>query len=113
MQLVDGQILNDYSVLPNDVIILIKRLFVEPQKDESKSKEEANKSPTKESPKPTPDDKTAKLVDAESKYYKVGDLVDVRLLDSGAWFEGVVDKILKKDDVGQIEEEELVFRIKR
>lgn len=113
MQLVDGHILNDYSVLPNDVIILIKRQFVEPQKDEIKVKEEANEPQTKENPKPTTEEETD-LVDAESKYYKVGDLVDVRLLDSGAWFEGVVDKILKKKDAeGDLEEKQLVFRIKR
>lgn len=112
LQLVDGQILNDYSVLPNDVIILIRRPFVEPQKDENKLKEEENTSTAKESPKPTMREETVKLVHAESKYYKVGDLVDVRTLDSGAWFEGVVDQILKKEN-DEVEEDKLVFRIKR
>lgn len=87
---------------------------MEPQKDENKVKEEENTSPANESLKPTMKEETVKLVDAESKYYKVGDLVDVRTLDSGAWFEGVVDQILKKeDDEGEVEEDKLVFRIKR
>lgn len=35
-----------------------------------------------------------------SKYYKVGDLVDVRKISSGAWFEGKIVGIVKRDECG-------------
>lgn len=36
------------------------------------------------------------ITDAVSLYYEIGDLVDVRLAESHAWFEGKVCKIFKK-----------------
>lgn len=35
-----------------------------------------------------------------SKYYKVGDLVDVRNISNGAWFEGKIVGIVKRDECG-------------
>lgn len=59
------------------------------------------------------EDSKETLVDAESSYYKIGDSIDVRLLDTGAWYEGRIEKILKKQEDGEIEEKKLIFRIKR
>ncbi|CAH1106716.1 unnamed protein product [Psylliodes chrysocephalus] len=52
------------------------------------------------------------LIDVNSKYYKIGDLVDVLLDDTGAWYEGIVSQIfMKETDEIKKSEENVVFKI--
>ncbi|CAH1106717.1 unnamed protein product [Psylliodes chrysocephalus] len=54
------------------------------------------------------------LIDVNSKYYKIGDLVDVLLDDTGAWYEGIVSQIfMKETDEIKKSEENVVFKIQR
>ena len=39
------------------------------------------------------------VVEAESDHYKVGDEIDVKDAETGAWFEAVIKKITANDDV--------------
>ena len=39
------------------------------------------------------------VVEAESDHYKVGDEIDVKYAETGAWFEAVIEKITANDDV--------------
>ena len=39
------------------------------------------------------------VVEAESDHYKVGDELDVKDAETGAWFEAVIEKITANDDV--------------
>ena len=39
------------------------------------------------------------VVEAESDHYKVGDEIDVKDAETGAWFEAVIEKITANDDV--------------
>ena len=39
------------------------------------------------------------VVEAESDHYKVGDEIDCKDAETGAWFEAVIEKITANDDV--------------
>ena len=51
--------------------------------------------------KESPSKKVVKeeVVEAESDHYKVGDEIDVKDAETGAWFEAVIEKITANDDV--------------
>lgn len=106
-ELVDGQRLNDYSVLPNDVIVVMKRHIIHSNEDSLKPSCSVSKSEVIE-------DVTLgeKLIDAESSYYTVGDVIDVLLLDTGAWYEASITKILKNEADLNVDERKLIFRVK-
>ncbi|XP_066159240.1 E3 ubiquitin-protein ligase UHRF1-like [Euwallacea fornicatus] len=105
-ELVDGQILNDYSVIQNDVIVVMKRHII------AEAGENVPSTPVKDNKSDiTQPVSNERLVDSESQYYKIGDPIDVKLLDSGAWYEGIIDKILLKGDEA-FDESQLIFRIK-
>lgn len=96
----------DYDIQLNDVIQLIVR---KPQQSEKNSDKNKTEGDTKEN-KPE-----KKLVEAESKFYKRGDIIDV-VIDSnnGAWYEAIIDKILKPEDCDCTEDEsQLIFKVKR
>jgi len=86
----------DYSVKVNDMIqLMIRKPLGEinnlPTKKESKKedvKEEAKK-----------EEKVKVAEEAESKVYKVGDGLDVRDRETGAWFEARIVKIMRGDEV--------------
>ena len=50
------------------------------------------------------------VVEAESDHYKVGDGVDCKDTDTGAWFEAVIEKITANDDVKGLDS--LAYHIK-
>ena len=50
------------------------------------------------------------VVEAESDHYKVGDGVDCKDTDTGAWFEAVIEKITANDDVKGLDN--LAYHIK-
>lgn len=55
-------------------------------------------------------------IETASQYYKLGDLVDVRLPDTGAWYEAKIIKIFRQENNKQkleITENELFFRVQR
>ncbi|XP_050296174.1 E3 ubiquitin-protein ligase UHRF1-like isoform X2 [Anthonomus grandis grandis] len=110
LKMVDGQILNDYSVLPNDVIVVMKRQVLQETNLKTTSSKDGNNEQKKSVSKETTPD-CDQLVDAMSDYYRVGDFVDVRLLDTGAWYEAVIEKILKKDGDEEVDKN-LIFRLK-
>lgn len=98
----------DYDIQLNDVIQLMTKVLPTDSHYEVDKSEEDNIQL---------DPKTLKEVDTFSKYYKLGDLIDVRLLDTGAWCEAKIIKIFKQDqpkiEVTVEEESDLFFRVKR
>nr|XP_023024422.1 E3 ubiquitin-protein ligase UHRF1-like [Leptinotarsa decemlineata] len=104
-QLIDDHKVMDYDIQLNDVVQLITKIA----KSGTDSCEKDNTSVQNKA------DKNVTFVNAESKFYKVGDLIDVLLVDNGAWYEAFVYKILKKDSCQHNEEpneEDLVFRVR-
>lgn len=98
----------DYDIQLNDVIQLTVRT----------SKQDKPKKDAIEDEKLQNDKKNRTTnVEAESQYYKIGDLIDVRLAENnGAWYEGTINKILRqeRDHQPEISEEgDLVFTITR
>ena len=54
----------------------------------------------KESPgKKVVKEEVKEVVEAESDHYKVGDEIDCKDAETGAWFEAVIEKITANDDV--------------
>lgn len=96
----------DYDIQLNDVI----QLMIKVMSNDESTKENFQTCTSKSS-------KLDDLLDVHSQYYKVGDLIDVRLADTGAWYEANITKIFKKVDEKSSEthlpEEDLYFRIKR
>ncbi|KAL1513520.1 hypothetical protein ABEB36_002922 [Hypothenemus hampei] len=100
-ELVNGLILNDYLMKINDVIIVTKRMIIEPvPKNVSTGATNAKDESAVEK----------LLIESVSKYYKIGDLVDVRLPDSGAWYEATIKKIFKKSSSAN-DPESLIFQV--
>ncbi|XP_046411675.1 E3 ubiquitin-protein ligase UHRF1-like [Neodiprion virginianus] len=99
-QLENGYKLFDYNVNLNDVI----QLMVKAVADESSEE----KSTDSYSENENTDDKEEiedNAVEAESRYYKVGDSIDCMDLVYGAWFEANITQILKREN-------NLVYRVK-
>ena len=99
-QLENGYKLHDYNINVNDVIQLMMRIQVDDEKsdatsDSSSSTVTVDATTTNESNSEREDET---LVEAESLYYKIGDAVDCLDQTYGAWFEGIILKIFKKDD---------------
>ncbi|XP_072402002.1 E3 ubiquitin-protein ligase UHRF1-like [Diabrotica undecimpunctata] len=93
----------DYQIQNNNVVQLFVRDI-----DNSESKESTDAKNTEDSDK--------NLIEAESKYYAVGDLIDVLLEDDGTWYEAFIVKIYFKKEPFEIlseeDENKLIFRIK-
>ncbi|KAG5881112.1 hypothetical protein JTB14_024357 [Gonioctena quinquepunctata] len=108
-QLIDDHKVMDYDIQLNDVI----QLLVKCAKPATEYCEESETVEQEKADKNSNKNTNAELVDAKSKYYKVGDLIDVLLVDNGAWYEAFIYKIFKK---GSIEEEsdenDLIFRVR-
>lgn len=100
-QLEDGYKLFDYNVILNDVIqLMVKADAVELSDEKSSTGSYSENEKT--------DDKVEleeDVVDAESRYYKVGDSIDSMDLIYGAWFEATIVQIIKRSN-------NLVYRIK-
>jgi len=106
-QLEDTYSLYDYDVKVNDIIQLIVRSEKMPLGESQvdnipKETESPGKKVVKEEVK--------EVVEAESDHYKVGDGVDCKDTDTGAWFEAVIEKITANDDVKGLDS--LAYHIK-
>lgn len=114
-QLENGYKLHDYNINVNDVIQLMMRIEVDGEESKATSSSSDSSSSavtvvatttatttTNESNSEREDTSNANedetLVEAESLYYKIGDAVDCLDQTYGAWFEGIILKIFKKDD---------------
>lgn len=96
----------DYDIGLNDVIQLMVKLLpkehdlITPVQDESTSKKS----------------KTETITDTTSQYYKLGDMVDVKLSDTGAWYEGKITKIFKRSkerEESENSDKDIYFKVKR
>lgn len=108
-QLVDDHKIMDYDIRLNDVIQLMIKLL--PTNNEG-MEENIHESSTNK------DSRLEKNLDTNSEYYKLGDLIDVRLPDTGAWYEAKITKIFKKENDEKSsdtnsKEGNLYFRVKR
>lgn len=94
----------DYDIRLNDVIQLMIKLLPEEKSTESNNSLEKHT-------------KTSQVdIDTTSQYYKLGDLVDIRLSDTGGWYEAKIIKIFKKGQLreeNETKENDLYFRLKR
>ena len=99
---------NDVLIQVNDIIQLIVRSEKMPlgasQTDNIPEKE--TESPSKKVVK----EEVKEVVEAESDHYKVGEGVDCKDADTGAWFEAVIEKITANDDVKGLDQ--LTYHIK-
>ena len=61
---------------------------------------QADNIPKEESPgKKVVKEEVKEVVEAESDHYKVGDEIDCKDAETGAWFEAVIERITANDDV--------------
>lgn len=97
----------DYDISLNDVI----QLIIRPQKPLIEDSEEDKKVHKK---KDIQIDDSKRITDAESKFYRVEDLIDVRLQENGAWYEAVITQIFTRglNNEEKVEENNLVFKVK-
>ncbi|XP_018572895.1 E3 ubiquitin-protein ligase UHRF1-like [Anoplophora glabripennis] len=105
-QLIDDHRVMDYDISLNDVIQLIVRSqkpLTEGLEEKEVDKKEDNNV-----------DNNKRIIDAQSKFYKVEDLIDVRLEENGAWYEAVISKIFTKglNNENTPEESNLIFKVK-
>ncbi|XP_013184973.1 E3 ubiquitin-protein ligase UHRF1 [Amyelois transitella] len=87
----NGYTFHDYNIKLNDVI----QLMVKVQPQESLEKPVVEKAKEENDEDPTKAEDTIVYADAESSLYAVGDLVDMRDMEQGAWFEGKIVRIVR------------------
>ena len=105
-QLEDSYSLYDYDVKVNDVIQLIVRSDKEPLGESQVDNiPKENVSSTKK-----PEKIVKEITDGTSDHFKVGDKVDCKDGDTGAWFEAVIERITANDDVAGVDN--LTYHIK-
>jgi len=105
-QLEDEHTMFDYNLKVNDIIqLMVRQPLGESQT--SNLPETPTKEKAKSSRPATPVEKEeAVVVEAESEFYKIGDLVDI--LDTedgesaGAWFEGSIARVTKEEGEGVV-----------
>ncbi|KAJ8915761.1 hypothetical protein NQ315_004573 [Exocentrus adspersus] len=104
-QLVDGHRVLDYNICLNDVIQLMTR-YSNPTIEHSDIIKKDNELLLTNNKRVTKD--------VESKFYKLGDLIDVRDEENGSWYEGSITKIFIRglSSKEQLEESDIHFRIK-
>jgi len=98
-QLENDYSLFDYNVKVNDIVqLMIRQPLGESQKDniqqKTNSKDDKKEEDIKEE-KP----EVLEVSDAESELYKVGEKVDCRDEETGAWFEATIERITINDSV--------------
>ncbi|XP_045458310.1 E3 ubiquitin-protein ligase UHRF1-like [Melitaea cinxia] len=98
----DGYTFHDYNIKLNDVIQLMVRAHPVENND-SKTSELQNND---EKPSETSEDNPKVYRDAESTLYAIGDLIDMRDREQGAWFEGKIVRIVLDPDVQYESEKE-------
>ncbi|XP_047544031.1 E3 ubiquitin-protein ligase UHRF1-like [Vanessa atalanta] len=92
----DGYTFHDYNIKLNDVIQLMIRIQPVESLDGEKGSEPQEND---EKPGDRTESKEKSYKDTESKLYTVGDLVDMKDRENGAWFEGKVVRIVLDPDV--------------
>ncbi|CAG9812763.1 unnamed protein product [Phaedon cochleariae] len=100
-ELVNDHRVVDYNIKLDDIIQL---MITTPKTDVEDDKKKVDIKITKP--------KKEQYKEAQSKFYKVGDLIDVLLVDNGAWYEAYVHKILKTSDDDEVDENDLIFRVR-
>eukprot|EP00092_Neocalanus_flemingeri_P024497 GFUD01026565.1.p1 GENE.GFUD01026565.1~~GFUD01026565.1.p1 ORF type:complete len:605 (+),score=218.89 GFUD01026565.1:105-1919(+) len=104
-QLVDKQTIFDYNLKLNDIIQLMVRQPLGEIQDSNLPETSTNEE-SKTSRPATPIEKESVVEDAESEFYKIGDLVDI--LDTedgesaGAWFEGSIARVTREEGEGVV-----------
>lgn len=87
-ELEDGKRFHDYKIKQNDLIQLVSRIL----QSELPSVAPVSNKVVEEKPKDKFEDSS------DSKYYRVGDLVDGQDITHGAWFEGEIVRIVKNPE---------------
>ena len=91
----------------NDIIQLIVRSEKTPLGvSQADNIPEEKESPGKKVVKP----EVKEVVEAESDHYKVGEVIDCKDAETGAWFEATIEKITANDDVKGLDN--LTYHIK-
>ncbi|XP_063392583.1 E3 ubiquitin-protein ligase UHRF1-like [Cydia fagiglandana] len=88
----DGYTFHDYNIKLNDVIQLM--VCSQPEATAEVKKEAEPKTESKEDIKT----KERNYIDAESIIYQIGDLIDMKDREQGAWFEGKIVRIVQDPD---------------
>ncbi|XP_069674627.1 E3 ubiquitin-protein ligase UHRF1-like [Periplaneta americana] len=104
-QLEDGYRIFDYEVRLNDVI----QLMIKPDIECFTSSKSCHVPVTIES---LPNKSDVNLQKCGVKCFQVGDLVDVKLLSYGAWFEGTVIDVVKRDEINHTDLKDTVHENK-
>ncbi|XP_053623803.1 E3 ubiquitin-protein ligase UHRF1-like [Plodia interpunctella] len=86
----NGYTFHDYNIKLNDVI----QLMVRAEPEESSDKPEFEKVKNDQGEDSPKTQEKAIYTDAESSLYAVGDLIDMRDMEQGAWFEGKIVRIV-------------------
>ncbi|XP_066597047.1 E3 ubiquitin-protein ligase UHRF1-like [Prorops nasuta] len=102
-QLENGYKLYDYNINLNDVI----QLMIRSKQEETNTKTEASLSTSTNSDQKTEGTEASDddLPEGESLFYKIGDAIDCLDNAHGAWFEAIIEKILKS-------EEQVIYKVK-
>ncbi|XP_063837600.1 E3 ubiquitin-protein ligase UHRF1-like [Ostrinia nubilalis] len=86
----NGYTFHDYNIKLNDVI----QLMVKVQAEDVPKKEKTDSEKSEKNVDSEKDKDKIEYKDAESSLYAVGDLVDMRDMEQGAWLEGKIVKIV-------------------
>eukprot|EP00090_Calanus_glacialis_P008127 TRINITY_DN16464_c0_g1_i4.p1 TRINITY_DN16464_c0_g1~~TRINITY_DN16464_c0_g1_i4.p1 ORF type:complete len:757 (-),score=288.61 TRINITY_DN16464_c0_g1_i4:194-2464(-) len=98
-QLENDYSLFDYNVKVNDIIQLMIRQPLGESQVDNIPKKTPSKDDKKEELVEEEKPEVKEVADAESELYKVGEKVDCRDEDTGAWFESKIDRITVNDTV--------------
>jgi len=96
-QLENGYKLYDYNINLNDVIQLMAQTKIDNTEEKATSSNNVKKKRLSEN-KVEEELVEKELLEAESLYYKINDAVDCHDQVHGAWFEAIVQKILKNKE---------------
>ena len=99
-QLENEYSLFDYNVKVNDIVqLMVRQPLGESQKDNLPKTTTPSKESKKEEKIEEEKPEVKEVVDADSESYKVGERVDCRDEDTGAWFEAKIERITANDTV--------------
>jgi len=99
-QLENEYSLFDYNVKVNDIVqLMVRQPLGESQKDNLPKTELSKDNKEKEVSKEEEPEEILKVTDAESDLFEVGEKVDCRDEETGAWFEAKIERITVNDSV--------------
>ncbi|CAH2004540.1 unnamed protein product [Acanthoscelides obtectus] len=116
-QLVDEHLITDYGIQNGYTIqMIVRQQKLAHESDTSPKSSDASDNTAAHSSKDNADDKGTeddeKRSLSASDFYKVGDYVDVQLVDSGAWYEAEIVTITKKCSEKDSSDNNLIFTVK-